>query len=120
MRAMDSSADRHEILVRRDAALLICCARCGGMRIQGAVGSDDPRFGRRELPAAVDHLAFGAHPWRLVRLDGAHQVDPEFGCGVGPPHRHHGVDSATQGRVQKGGVPATVDGAHWVQVPGPG
>lgn len=36
-------------------------AGCGAMRVQGAIGSEQPRLGGRQLAAAVDHPAFGAY-----------------------------------------------------------
>ena len=63
------------------------------MRIQLAVRPDDAAFGGGQLAAAVDHRTYGTQRPGLVR-GCAHDVDAQFGRGVGPARGHHEIGRA--------------------------
>ena len=55
-------------------------ARRGRVRVQLAVGADDPPLGRGDLASRINHLALGAHQRHPV-VQGAHHVDFELQRG---------------------------------------
>ena len=85
------------------------------MRVKRAIGAHQSPLRGGQLTTAMHHGANGPQALDFGR-NGADQIDAQLGGGVAPSNGHLAVHGAAHGRIQDGGIPTPMRGAHRVLV----